>query len=279
MRSGSRETRGRHGAAGWCRRICGGNAWIRRLLSPALVSARSTSAFPGSRTLREMAAIPARRELPTTEPATAAARPDRPAEPPRSASHRRRVRRPGPSPLSPVGEPRNRALGKWSGSSLAADQPHRCLPTLGRASARARSPSKPAPDTAEWLPSWESSSPRERSGGPGGRRSARRLLISDAERVAQPAAEVERRASARRWTRAKRRGRARTSEVRGWRDPRRCPGSCQRRGRYEASRLLHLQSAEARNRACSTGSGWSHLQSISAISAAARAAPSDATGR
>jgi hypothetical protein len=65
-------------------------------------------------------------------------------------------------------------------------------------------------------PSCASSSPRGRSGGPadrrtGSRRSTLWLLITDEERIAQRAAELERLAGGRREDRTQRRGRARAS--------------------------------------------------------------------
>ena len=101
----------------------------------------------------------------TTKPATARARPA-----PRSAL-------PTISEASATGDetkvpkPRRRAAttgtrGNRSGSSLSAEQLHRPSPTLGRVSARARSPSTPAPATTRCSPSCASWSPREPCGGP-----------------------------------------------------------------------------------------------------------------
>ena len=177
----------------------------------AALQARTIIAAPAAAPAAGAATNPARRPAPqTTKPATAAAHPARPAAPPKLSEAS------ATSAKTNVPEPRRRAAttgarGKRSGSSLSPDQLERVLADARSglsAGAIAEQAGASYNRVLVQLRELESSGTVRRTGT---RRSTLWLLISDEERIAERAAEIERLAGARREDRTQRRGRARTS--------------------------------------------------------------------
>ena len=153
-----------------------------------------------------------RRSASRTKPTTAPARPARPAAAPKlsvppATGEKTRTTPPAPRRRAAAAGTR----GKRSGSSLSADQLQRVLADARSglsAGAIAEQAGASYNQVLAQLRELESSGTVRRTGS---RRSTLWLLITDEERIAQRAAELERLVSARREDRTQRRGRARTS--------------------------------------------------------------------